>query len=71
MLRGTKSTFAELRTAEIGPIPWVVQGIHADGEFLDADGQGRRVAISLGPEHGTVGPSKRGGTIGKFKPTNN
>ncbi len=30
--------------------------IQAEGEFTDADGESRRVAISLGPEHGTVGP---------------
>ena len=30
--------------------------IQAEGEFTDADGEIRRVAISLGPEHGTVGP---------------
>ncbi len=30
--------------------------VQAEGEFTDADGESRRVAISLGPEHGTVGP---------------
>jgi adenine-specific DNA-methyltransferase len=30
--------------------------IQAEGEFADASGESRRVAISLGPEHGTVGP---------------
>jgi len=30
--------------------------IHAQGTYTDADGTSRRVAISLGPEHGTVGP---------------
>jgi adenine-specific DNA-methyltransferase len=30
--------------------------IQAEGEFTDAEGEARRVAISLGPEHGTVGP---------------
>ncbi|MGH9228620.1 MAG: site-specific DNA-methyltransferase [Acidimicrobiales bacterium] len=30
--------------------------IQAEGEFTDAQDQTRRVAISLGPEHGTVGP---------------
>jgi adenine-specific DNA-methyltransferase len=29
--------------------------LHADGEHTDKSGQSRRVAISLGPEHGTVG----------------
>jgi adenine-specific DNA-methyltransferase len=28
--------------------------IHATGEYTDADGKGRRVAVSLGPEYGTV-----------------
>ncbi len=30
--------------------------IQAEGEFTDASGESRRVAICLGPEHGTVGP---------------
>jgi adenine-specific DNA-methyltransferase len=30
--------------------------IQAEGEFTDADGESRRVAVALGPEHGTVGP---------------
>jgi adenine-specific DNA-methyltransferase len=30
--------------------------VQAEGEFSDADGEPRRVAVSLGPEHGTVGP---------------
>jgi adenine-specific DNA-methyltransferase len=30
--------------------------IQAEGEFTDADGETRRVAVALGPEHGTVGP---------------
>jgi len=30
--------------------------IQATGEYTDADGKVRRVAVSLGPEHGTVGP---------------
>lgn len=30
--------------------------IHAQGTYTDAEGTTRRVAISLGPEHGTVGP---------------
>jgi adenine-specific DNA-methyltransferase len=30
--------------------------IQAEGEFTDVEGATRRVAISLGPEHGTVGP---------------
>jgi adenine-specific DNA-methyltransferase len=30
--------------------------VHATGEYADADGKTRRVAVSIGPEHGTVGP---------------
>jgi adenine-specific DNA-methyltransferase len=32
--------------------------LHAAGEYLDAEGETRRVAVSLGPEHGTVGPDQ-------------
>ncbi|MBF0291967.1 MAG: site-specific DNA-methyltransferase [Nitrospinae bacterium] len=32
--------------------------LHAAGEYTDADGKARRVAVSIGPEHGTVGPSQ-------------
>ena len=32
--------------------------IHATGEYTDGDGKSRRVAVSLGPEHGTVGPQQ-------------
>ncbi|MGB9153506.1 MAG: DNA methyltransferase, partial [Alphaproteobacteria bacterium] len=29
--------------------------IHATGEYEDSDGKTRRIAVSIGPEHGTVG----------------
>lgn len=32
--------------------------IHAAGEYTDADGKSKRVAVSIGPEHGTVGPQQ-------------
>lgn len=32
--------------------------IHAAGEYTDREGQARRVAVSIGPEHGTVGPEQ-------------
>jgi hypothetical protein len=38
-------------TTPIGLVEW----INAAGEYTDADGTSRRVAVSLGPEHGTVG----------------
>ena len=30
--------------------------LHATGEYTDSDGKVKRVALSIGPEHGTVGP---------------
>ena len=36
--------------------PYAGTWIHAEGDYTDADGQSRRVAVSIGPEHGTVGP---------------
>jgi len=32
------------------------QWIHAVGTYTDADGKTKRAAVSIGPEHGTVGP---------------
>jgi len=32
--------------------------LHASGEYADSDGKTRRVAVSIGPEHGTVGPQQ-------------
>jgi adenine-specific DNA-methyltransferase len=32
--------------------------VQAAGEYADADGKSRRVAVSIGPEHGTVGPQQ-------------
>ena len=32
--------------------------VHATGEFTDADGKKKRVAVSIGPEQGTVGPQQ-------------
>jgi adenine-specific DNA-methyltransferase len=32
--------------------------LHAAGEFTDEAGKARRVAVSIGPEHGTVGPQQ-------------
>ncbi|MEW6358493.1 MAG: site-specific DNA-methyltransferase [Planctomycetota bacterium] len=32
--------------------------VHARGEYADADGKVRRAAVSIGPEHGTVGPQQ-------------
>ena len=32
--------------------------VHAIGEYRDAEGKTRRAAVSIGPEHGTVGPQQ-------------
>jgi adenine-specific DNA-methyltransferase len=37
---------------EVHPRAW----IHAEGEYTEKDGKTRRVAVCIGPEHGTVGP---------------
>ncbi len=36
--------------------PFAGEWIHAAGEFTDSNGDTKRVAVCIGPEHGTVGP---------------
>lgn len=36
--------------------PYAGAWVHATGEYTDADEKTHRVAVSIGPEHGTVGP---------------
>lgn len=36
--------------------PYAGAWLHAAGEYTDAKGKNCRVAVSIGPEHGTVGP---------------
>jgi adenine-specific DNA-methyltransferase len=38
--------------------PYAGTWLHAAGEFTDAGGKSRRVGVSIGPEHGTVGPQQ-------------
>lgn len=38
--------------------PYAGKWINASGSYLDLDGAEKRVAITIGPEHGTVGPSQ-------------
>jgi len=38
--------------------PYAGAWIHAAGEYIEKDGKSRRVAVSIGPEHGTVGPEQ-------------
>ena len=35
--------------------PFLGEWLHAEGEYTDREGRSWRVAVSLGPEHGTVG----------------
>jgi adenine-specific DNA-methyltransferase len=36
--------------------PYAGEWLHGEGEYTDSEGTVKRVAISIGPEHGTVGP---------------
>ena len=38
--------------------PYAGAWLHAAGEYTDAGGKTRRVAVSIGPEHGTLGPQQ-------------
>ena len=38
--------------------PYAGAWLLASGEYTDANGKTRRVAVSIGPEHGTVGPQQ-------------
>jgi adenine-specific DNA-methyltransferase len=38
--------------------PYAGAWLHGAGEYTDADRKTRRVAVSIGPEHGTVGPQQ-------------
>jgi adenine-specific DNA-methyltransferase len=38
--------------------PYAGSWLNAAGEYADAQGKTRRVAVSIGPEHGTVGPQQ-------------
>ena len=38
--------------------PYAGAWLHAAGEYTAADAHSRRVAVSIGPEHGTVGPQQ-------------
>src|SRR5207244_354130 len=38
--------------------PFAGLWIQAEGTYTDKEGKARRVALSIGPEHGTVGPEQ-------------
>ncbi len=52
---GVQNTVKSERLAFDSIEPFPGQWVHADGRFTDAGGAERRVAVSIGPEHGTVG----------------
>jgi adenine-specific DNA-methyltransferase len=45
-----------LKFVSLNPYPGV--WLQASGEYTEADGKPKRVAVSIGPEHGTVGPKQ-------------
>jgi adenine-specific DNA-methyltransferase len=53
---GVQNTKREERLTFDWLEPFAGEWIHGEGEFTDSDGVVKRVAVSIGPEHGTVGP---------------
>ncbi len=55
---GVQNTRKEERLTFNRLDPYAGVWLHAAGEYTDADGKMWRVAVSIGPEHGTVGPQQ-------------
>ena len=56
---GVQNTYADQRLKFDRLDLWSGQWIHAEGRVHPImDGEQRRVAVSIGPEHGTVGPEQ-------------
>jgi adenine-specific DNA-methyltransferase len=55
---GVQNTRKEERLAFDCLEPFAGTWLHATGEYTDLEGKSRRVAVSIGPEHGTVGPQQ-------------
>jgi adenine-specific DNA-methyltransferase len=56
---GVKSTDKKLRIAFDRLEPFAGTWLHASGEFTESEtGKRKRIAVSIGPEHGTVGPEQ-------------
>jgi len=53
---GVQNTRKQERLAFDRLDPYAGTWVHARGEYTDADRKLKRVAVSIGPEHGTVGP---------------
>jgi adenine-specific DNA-methyltransferase len=55
---GVQNTKANERLKFISLNPYPGVWLQASGEYTESDGKVKRVAISIGPEHGTVGPKQ-------------
>ncbi|MCX6841663.1 MAG: modification methylase [candidate division WOR-3 bacterium] len=56
---GVKSTDKKFRIAFDRLEPFAGTWLHASGEFTESEtGKRKRIAVSIGPEHGTVGPEQ-------------
>ncbi len=55
---GVQNTFKDQRIKFDRLDTYAGEWIQAAGEYTDADGSPVRVAVSIGPEHGTVGPEQ-------------
>jgi adenine-specific DNA-methyltransferase len=53
---GVQNTKREERLVFDWLEPYAGAWLNAEGEFTDAEGHVKRAAVSIGPEHGTVGP---------------
>jgi adenine-specific DNA-methyltransferase len=53
---GVQNTFKKERLRFDSLQPYAGQWIHGEGSYTDSDGSSKRVAVCIGPEHGTVGP---------------
>jgi adenine-specific DNA-methyltransferase len=53
---GVQNTKREERLTFDWLEPFAGEWINGEGEFSDSDGFVKRIAVSIGPEHGTVGP---------------
>jgi adenine-specific DNA-methyltransferase len=53
---GVQNTFKKERLRFDSLQSYAGQWIHGQGSYTDSDGTSKRVAVCIGPEHGTVGP---------------
>ncbi|MCY2987733.1 MAG: site-specific DNA-methyltransferase [Planctomycetota bacterium] len=53
---GVQNTFKKERLQFDSLQPFAGQWIHGEGTYTNSDGASQRVAVCIGPEHGTVGP---------------